>query len=115
VGKMATDDVCADLSITVRMLPKPCEIVGKTLLVIKNKKASIKKYFAAVLPLDGCTKSSLKTRTTPNPILRGFMYSAKEKWNLDFSQFLLVQFGFFESFSLFPNIYGSGSIELKGM
>jgi hypothetical protein len=42
-------------------------------------------------------------------VLRGFEYSANEKWNLDFNQFLLVQVGLVGSLAGFPNQAGFGS------
>lgn len=39
----------------------------------------------------------------------GLRYSAKEKWNLDFNQFLLVHAGSELGLPLFPNHIGFGS------
>ncbi len=60
-------------------------------------------------PLLGWTKSSFITLKIPKPWFLGFEYSAKEKWNLDFNQFLLFQYLLFISFGLFPNHCGLGS------
>lgn len=62
-----------------------------------------------VNPLLGCTRSSFKTRKTPNPVFARLLYSAKEKWNLDLSQFLFVHFGF-DSLAGLSNQDGLGSL-----
>lgn len=64
--------------------------------------------WASPNPLDGCTRSSLVTLSTPKLLLRALLYSAKEKWKRDLSQLAFVQCGR-ASLGGLPNHAGLGS------
>ena len=70
---------------------------------------SISRCPCVAKPRLGCTRSSFMTRSTPKSRRLTSLYSAKLKWNRDFSQLPLFHAGLLASLLGLPKYTGSGS------